>query len=60
VLGLYGAVRGHSIAEDDTVYLRDEPFKAELHRYLINRFELDGNSLKPLVHIALDKTLFPT
>jgi hypothetical protein len=60
VLGLHGVVRGHYIAEDGTVYLLDESLRAELHRYLISRFQPHGGLLQPLAHLDLDVPLFPT
>ena len=60
VLGLNGVVRGHYIAQDGIVYLLDDDLKEELHRYLLNRFQLGGNSLKPLINTDLDVPLFPT
>jgi hypothetical protein len=60
VLGLNGVVRGHYIAQDGIVYLLDDDLKEELHRYLLSRFQLKGNSLKPLINTDLDVPLFPT
>jgi hypothetical protein len=60
VLGLNGVVRGHYIAQDGIVYLLDDDLKQELHRYLLSRFQLKGNSLKPLINTDLDVPLFPT
>ncbi len=60
VLGLNGVVRGHYISEDGIVYLLDDDLKEELHRYLLSRFQLTGNSLKPLINTDLDVPLFPT
>lgn len=60
VLGLNGVVRGHYISEDGIVYLLDDDLKAELHRYLLSRFQLKGNSLRLLISIDLDVPLFPT
>lgn len=60
VLGLHGVVRCHYIAEDGITYLLDEQLRAELHRYLISRFQLKGDSLKALVDTDLDVPLFPT
>lgn len=60
VLGLQGIVRGHYISEDGIVYLLDDDLKQELHRYLLSRFQLTGNSLKPLINTDLDVPLFPT
>jgi hypothetical protein len=60
VLGLHGAVRGHFIAKDGTVFLLDEPLRAELHRYLISRFQPQVDSLKALINTDLDVPLFPT
>jgi hypothetical protein len=60
VLGLNGVIRGHYIAKDGIVYLLDDDLKKELHRYLLNRFQLGGNSLKPLINVDLDVPLFPT
>jgi integrase/recombinase XerD len=60
VLGLHGAVRGHYIAKDGTAYLLDEALRAELNRYLISRFQPQGNSLKSLINTDLDVPLFPT
>jgi hypothetical protein len=34
--------------------------KEELHRYLLSRFQLKGNSLKLLINTDLDVPLFPT
>lgn len=60
VLGLNGEVRGHYIAKDGSVYLLDADLKEELHRYLLSRFQLAGNSLKPLINSVLNVPLFPT
>ena len=60
VIGLNGAVRGHYISDDGTVYLLDDAIKKELERYLISRFQLAGNSLKSLINEDLDVHLFPT
>lgn len=60
VLGLQGVVRGHYISEDGIVYLLDDDLKEELHRYLLSRFQLMGNSLKPLINTDIDVPLFPT
>lgn len=60
VLGLNGVVRGHYIAQDGIVYLLDDDLKEELHRYLLSRFQLKGNSLKLLINTDLDVPLFPT
>lgn len=60
VLGLNGVIRGHYISEDGIVYLLDDDLKEELHRYLLSRFQLKGNSLKPLISNDLDVPLFPT
>lgn len=60
VLGLHGVVRSHYIAKDGTAYLLDESLRAELQRYLISRFQPQGNSLKALVNTDLDVPLFPT
>jgi hypothetical protein len=40
--------------------LLDESLRAELHRYLISRFQPRGGSLQPLVHLDLDVPLIPT
>lgn len=47
MLGHHGVIRGHYIAEDGITYLLDEQLRAELHRYLISRFQLQGDSLRP-------------
>lgn len=60
VLGLHGVVRSHYIAQDGTAYLLDEALRAELDRYLISRFQPQGNSLKSLINNDLDVPLFPT
>ncbi len=60
VLGLNGVVRGHYISEDGIVYLLDDDLKKELHRYLLSRFQLTGNSLKQLINTDMDVPLFPT
>jgi hypothetical protein len=60
MLGLHGVVRSHYIAQDGTAYLLDEPLRAELHRYLISRFQLHGDSLKALMNSDLEVPLFPT
>jgi hypothetical protein len=60
MLGHHDVVRGHYIAEDGITYLLDEQLRGELHRYLISRFQLQGDSLKALVNTDLDVPLFPT
>ncbi len=60
VLGLNGEVRCHYIAKDGSVYLLGADLKEELHRYLLSRFQLAGNSLKPLINSELNIPLFPT
>jgi hypothetical protein len=60
VVSLDGRVRGHFISEDGLLFEFDEEVKAELHRYLLSRFELEDESLKPLIEMNLNVTLFPT
>ena len=60
VLGFDGRVRGHFISEDGLVFQFDQALKAELHRYLLNRFELEGDSLKSLISMDMNIPLFPT
>jgi hypothetical protein len=60
VLGYDGKLRSHYISDDGIFYELDDEVKDELHRYLLTRFELEGNSLKDLVGADLDVPLFPT
>ena len=60
VLGINGVIRGHYISEDRIVYLLEDDLKEELHRYLLSRFQLKGNSLNQLINTDLDVPLFPT
>lgn len=60
VLGFDGSLRSHYISDDGIFYELDNEVKGELHRYLLTRFELKGDSLKDLVGADLDVPLFPT
>jgi hypothetical protein len=60
VLGLDGKIRSCYISADGQVFHLDEHLKAELHRYLVNHFELNGNSLSSLLAVNLNFPLFPT
>jgi hypothetical protein len=60
VLGLDGKIRSCYIADDGQVFFINEHLRAEMHRYLVFRFKLSGNSLRPLLSQRLDEPLFRT
>ena len=60
VLGLDGKIRSCYIADDGQVFFINEHLRAEMHRYLLSRFELTGKSLQPLLSQRLDEPLFRT
>ena len=60
VLGLDGKIRNCYMSQDGQVFRLDDQLKKELHRYLLKRFMLSGNSLRPLLQVHFNLPLFPT
>jgi len=60
VLNLDTSIRKFYIAEDGTRFELTSDLQDEVHRYLISKFNLTGNSLEPLIKTNLNVPLFPT
>lgn len=53
-------IRRLFISNDGNRFELSEEVQAEVHRYLLARFEIKGETLEPLLALDLDVPLFPT
>lgn len=53
-------IRRFFLSKDGIRFELGEDVQAEVRRYLIDRFEIEGESLEPLLTLDLDVSLFPT